>query len=177
MLRWLGNLMDRLCIVVIALLFLQLPSFMEQYTLQLQGHVAELHFQIQKMQSAAFQSGKNLSAFIEKFRSNSDVDFSRQGEIMHEMVARFSQLSFSLNALRESSPWTRWIVFIRYFDQEIAKETFATFHPGITFSYEALIYGCIGIFVGYILFFLLKQCLKRLFLTQSNCKEMKDGSN
>ncbi len=152
MLQWIVNTLDRICAVFGALVFSQAPMFMQQYTQQLGGHVAELRLQVEAMTQAAHQSGKSLELFIQKFTSNSDVDFMRQGEIMENMNERYHALSETYISLSQSSAFTKPFIFVSDLYGDIAKSTLATFNFGLEFSLEGLIYALIGIFFGYCIF-------------------------
>lgn len=152
MLKWIVNTIDRLFAVIGALIFSQAPMYMQQYKQQLAGHVAELHAQIEAMKEAATLSGKDLSLFINKFLSNSDIDFVRQGEIMQKMTERYTMLSETYLKLQASSPFSRPFIFISNFYSDIAKDTYKTFKFGVEFSFEGFIYAFIGMLIGYCLF-------------------------
>jgi hypothetical protein len=150
MFSFISKLMDRIFVVVGALVFLQLPLFIQQYKLQLLGHVNELKFQVGIMQKAAAGSDKNLEQFIDKFIKSGDVDFARQGEIMSAMVARFRELSDGLNALNHATVLTKPWVFLTHFNYSIAQSAMNNFEPGILFTFEGLFYGLFGILAGYL---------------------------
>lgn len=152
MFKWIVNTLDRICAVIGALVFSQAPMFMQQYTQQLGGHVAELRLQIEAMTQAADQSGKTLELFIQKFTSNSDLDVMRQGEIMQKMLERYHSLSETYLLLSQSSAFTKPFIFVSDLYGDIAKSTLATFNFGLEFSLEGLIYALIGIFFGYSIF-------------------------
>lgn len=150
--RWAVNMLDRISAVLGALVLSQVPMFMQQYQQQLEGHVAELSFQIEAMKQVALQSGKDLTQYIQKFTSSSDIDFSRQGEIMHKMIERYQGLVDSSLALNQSTAFSRPFVFLSHLSQDIAESTFKTFHLGLEFSLEGLVYALLGIFLGYSIF-------------------------
>ena len=122
MFKWIGGLSDCVCAVAGALVFLQAPLFIQQYKQQLSGHVSELQLQVEVMRQTAMQSGKTLDQFTNKFIDNSDPDFSRQGEIMKNMVDRWHQLSDAFTALNNASILTKPFAFLSHFNLTIAKE-------------------------------------------------------
>jgi len=152
MFKWIGGLFDRLCAVVGCLLFLQLPLFMQQYQQELKGHVAELEWQVSLITNAAQLSGKTLDQYIHKFMTSGDIDFARQGEILSAMVVRWNALSNSLNALNHASVWERPYFFFSTFNYEIVKSSLETFQVGIPLTLEALVYGLLGMLLGYALY-------------------------
>jgi Protein of unknown function (DUF2937) len=163
MFRWVGGILDRIFVVVGALLFSQAPLFMHQYRQQLAGHVAELQLQVEVMRNAALLSGKTLEQFVSKFLQSSDTDFSRQGQIMQGMVQRWHELSEGLHSLDNSSIWARPIAFFSHFNIQVAKSTLNSFTIGIPITMEGLIYAILGIFFGYALFHLIAKIFTTLF--------------
>lgn len=161
MFRWLFTLLDRICVVLGAFLFSQIPLFMQQYRHQLTGHVAELYFQVGLMQQAAQRSGKTLEQYIQKFIQSSDADFIYQGEIMSAMVTRLQALSDGLVAMNHASVLTRPLEFLRHYQGDIVKSTFETFEMGIPFTYEGLVYALAGIVVGYFTYWMFSRLVAK----------------
>jgi hypothetical protein len=120
--------------------------------MHLAGRVDELQYQVLLMREAATQSGKTLKEFIAKFSENSDLDFSRQGEIMQGMVQRLASFSETLASLLNANFLTRPFKFLFHLDWSIVKSTFATYKIGLFLTFESLIYGLIGVVVGYYLY-------------------------
>lgn len=155
MLKWLAGILDRVFAVIGALLFLQAPMFMMQYVHNLAGHVAELQLQMELMRKTAASTGKTLEQYVSKFMSNSDPDFSKQGEIMQGMIDRWENLSSGLHSLMSSNVFARPFVFMYHFDYSVAKDTYSHFQFGLTFSLEGIVYSMIGLVIGYFIFRLL----------------------
>ncbi len=163
--HWFAALLDRFFVVAGALLLVQAPLFIQQYELQLMGHVAELEFQVDSMRLAAMESNKTLDQFIAKFIGGNDADFVRQGKIMSAMVARLQSLTEALTALEHASIITRPWVFINHLNYDIVKSTWKSFEPGLVFTYEGLAYILAGMCVGRFLFFVLSASTRRRFST------------
>jgi len=134
--------------VFAALLFLQIPTFIQQYTHELSGHVAELTLQISAIEKAAQSGGKTTAEYIHKFAANSDQDFSSQGLLMQNMLARFKKLSYSLSSLSAASPLMKPWVFANQVDLQIMQNTASKFQVGITLSFEGLLYAFSGLVVA-----------------------------
>lgn len=150
--RWLAGLIDRLFVVVGALVMLQAPLFMQQYMLQLSGHTAELQYQAHNLEVAAEESGKTVPAYILKFTASEDPDFARQGKTMQDLVDRWHSFSNAFIALNNATIFSKPFVFIAYFNKEVASATWYSFEYGIPFSLEGLVYAIVGIFIGYFTF-------------------------
>lgn len=151
MIGWLGGLLDRVCAATCGLVFAQMPLFMQQYTQQLLGREAELRLQVNAMQQAAQLSGRSLQAYIQKFIQNSDIDFSRQGEIMQAMYHRWQSISEGLSAMQHSSAWERPFVFMVHFNDETFQGTLQHFSFGLPFTLEGGAYALCGLITGYLL--------------------------
>lgn len=140
---------DRILAVCFAFLFMQFPIFLQQYQLRLAGHLEELKLQVGNIDKLAISSGKTLAAFIQKFIDNPDVDFSRQGELMANMVIRLNDLNMASSALQESFFLLKPFVFIRWLDYDIAQEAIRSYQIGLVFTYETICYALLGIGVSY----------------------------
>lgn len=163
MLKWIGGLMDRAFAVFGAILFAQMPLFMQQYTQQLIGRDAELKLQVDGMQNAAAVSGKTLEAFIRKFAESGDVDFISQGEAMQAMVARWHNLSDALAAMQNSNLWSRPFAFIYHLNGDAFGSTLANFQAGLPINLEGGAYALVGILFGYFVFATLRKIARTVF--------------
>lgn len=162
MFKWVGNLVDRLFAVTGALLFSQVPLFMQQYQQQLLGHVSELKIQLDAIKKAAALSGKNLPEYVLKFLNSGDKDFIHQGELMNQMIYRHENLMSGYNALSDASLYGKPFYFIKYLDFDIAQSTWKSFDFGFAFSLESSVYAIIGIIFGLTLYWILSRSVKSL---------------
>ncbi len=154
--KWLGELVDRVFVVVGALVFCQGPLFIQQYTQRLAGHVDELQLQIDAMHKVAKKSGKSFAQYVQKFLSSTDVDFASQGELMQGMQTRFTQLSDSLVSLQQANLFTKPFVFLKHLNFDIFSSTMWSFQPGLLLTAEGLLYALVGMLFGYSAFRFLK---------------------
>lgn len=161
--KWISSIIDRIFVVIGALIFLQMPLFMHQYQMQLVGHVAELQWQVDWMHKAAMESGKTLDGYIKKFANNSDKDFVRQGEMMEVVVKRWHQLSTGLQELQNASVFTKPVVFVYHLNYDIMKSTLQSFVVGMPLTMEGGIYALFGMFVGYLFYLLFSRLVWLLF--------------
>ncbi|MFI5344042.1 MAG: DUF2937 family protein [Chlamydiales bacterium] len=172
------SMLDRLFVIVGALLGVQIPLFMQQYMQRLAGHVAELNRVLNNLRELAFQSNKTLEEYIAKFLANPDLDFSRQGEFMLGVESRWRHLSLALENMSASSIWMRPYLFLRDLQPEIAKPVFYSFEPGLNLTLEGLAYAVLGAVLGFCLyqalckgvsaiFHTLKSLIKRIMLDYS----------
>jgi hypothetical protein len=163
MLSWISFLIDRIFVVLGALLFSQIPNFFVHYTQRLGGHVSELKLQIDKMQQVALKSGKTLPEFIHKFQSYPDADVSLQGSIMQDMTSRYKDLSTAYTSMLEATPLTKPLAFIQHLQWNIAQLTLQDFTWGFSLTLEGAIYAFLGMFFGYLIFSTFSYTIKNLF--------------
>lgn len=151
--------LDRLCVVLGALTFSQVPTFVQQYVQQLQGRVEELRLQVGLMTHSAERSGKTLNELVHKFLASQDTDVVQQGEIIQEMLKRLTRLSEALEALTQSSAFTKFFVFLKHLHYDVFKSTLSHFLPALTFSIEGLVYVLLGALIGFATFVGIKKLL------------------
>lgn len=160
MLKWFGALLDRIYAVIGAVVFAQIPLFIQQYSQQLVGREAELRFQVMAMRQSAALSGKTLEELIAKFLVNPDIDVVRQGELMKAIVSRWEGLSSSLFSLQNSNVFDRPFVFILHMNGDAFRSTFENFSFGLPLTVEGGIYAFIGLLAGFGLFAALRKLVR-----------------
>lgn len=160
--KWLGALLDRICAALGALIFIQIPLFMQQYMQQLLGREAELKLQIESMRQSAVLSGKTLEQYIQKFVASSDPDFMRQGELMHSMMDRWHSYSEALSAYQGSSVVGRPFAFLMHLNGDVFKSTLDHYTFGLPLTIEAGVYALLGVVMGYLAFSLVRNLYRRL---------------
>lgn len=157
--KWIAGIFDKILALAGALVLSQAPVFMQAYTHQLSGHVAELQWQMDSMHRVAAQSGKSLDLFVQKFLNSTDIDFQLQGQLMRGTIERWQNYSEGLFALQHATVWTRPFVFIRHFEWNIAHSTYESFDIGLTLNIEGIVYALIGMLIGYLVAVLLRRIL------------------
>lgn len=145
-----AKILSRLCVLVFVLLFAQLPVFVEQYILRLEGHLAESNRHISAFQESASISKKTLNEYISKFLVQEDADFKNQGNIMQAAVERNQFLSTSRDALRSANPLFRPALFARYVDTSIVHDAWKTFAVGISLTLDVGVWALIGLVFGWL---------------------------
>lgn len=160
--KWLDKMLDRICVVLGALLCMQAPAFFSQYSHRLSGHVNELKYQISLMQKNAAYSGKSLAEYLQKFVGHTDSDIANQGILMQDLLSRWHLLESHLTALTEASWYAKPFLFLVHFQKDIASATFTSFVPGLSFTLEEIPYAVLGGLLGYLGYALLKFCVSAL---------------
>lgn len=150
MLRSLGRIfdtiLDRIFAVTGALVCMQVPQFIQQYTDVMAGALSEATRQVETIRSTASQLGKSVEEFILKHLQSSDPDFQASGRIYDAQFERFHWLREAHTALSEASTWNKPFVFFSHLDSRLLQAV--DFQPGLPLSIEGLIYGIAGIIIG-----------------------------
>ena len=151
-----ARVLSRLFVVIFVLLFSQLPVFVDQYVIRLEGHLAESSRQIAAITEAASLGGKTLNAYITKFLEQSDADFKAQGTVMRDAVERNLFLSTACEALHSQNPLLRPVVFVRYVDTHVFADAWKSFAPGLTLTLDVGVWALIGLVIGWVLLMALR---------------------
>lgn len=141
LLRKVDSLVGAFCAAIGGAALAQLPVFVQQYLQRLGGHVDEARFNLQRL-----ASDPTLSRLDESIR------------LVVETAARVrvGELEARLEALLAASPVMRPLEFLRSFDAEIARAALDRFEPALPFDPAGLVYAAAGVFVGWLLFELVK---------------------
>ena len=154
---------DRITIVVFAILFIQFPQFIVQYKQRLGGHVDELSAIIKQYAEVANLNGKSVQEYINLFLDSGKSEFISTGKLMSLNLQRFDYLSNALNDLMSATGFTQFFTFLKTVDYEIFSATLSNFTPGISFNFETLIYIFMGAIVGFIIFWSIKKVIHIIF--------------
>jgi len=139
------RLLDRILCVLGAVVFSQLPEFMQQYLQRLEGHLDEAKLALGRFKDAAAQSGMSLEQLVAGAAKNPDPSVGRLGTVVHEAALRVDELAAADTALRQASAWTRPFVFIAHVDGGIARATLAIYRPAVPTTAEGLAYAAFGV--------------------------------
>jgi hypothetical protein len=141
------GLLDRILCVAGAVIFSQVPEFMQQYLQRLGGHLDEARRQLQQFQDVAARSGLTLDQLIAQTNAGSDPAVSKLGGVMSATVTRVNELAAAQSALEHATLWDRPFVFLHQVDPAIARATWAIFRPAVPTTPEGLVYALVGILV------------------------------
>jgi hypothetical protein len=139
------RLLDRVLCVAGAVLFSQLPEFMQQYLQRLEGHLDEARLVLGKFKDAAAQSGMSLDQLVAGTAQNPDPSMGKLGGVIRQAIARADELGAADAALRQASALTRPFVFLRHLDVGIARATLAIYRPAVPTTLEGFAYAGFGI--------------------------------
>jgi len=152
-------ILDRAISVAGALIFIQIPSFLVQYQQRLGGHVDELAILIKKYKIAAADNSRTVEEYIGLHLQSDVKEFVSTGKIMSENIERYTDLSTALKSLSESKGVVKFYSFIKDIDFDIFKAALKNFTPGITFSFDTVLYGAAGIIIFMSIYLIIKKSL------------------
>jgi hypothetical protein len=150
------SLLDRVLCVAGAIVFSQVPEFMQQYLQRLGGHLDEARRQVQQFEHAAAQSGLTVGKLIGQTAANGDPAVARLGGVMKEAVMRVDTLAAAQSAVEHASLWSRPFVFVQHLDPAIARATWAVFKPAVPTTIEGLVYALLGMLILMAVYSLIK---------------------
>jgi hypothetical protein len=139
------RLLDRILCVLGAVLFSQVPEFMQQYQQRLEGHLDEARLVVNRFREAAAQSGMSLDQLVAGAAQNPDRSMGKLGGVIQAAVLRVDQLDASDAALRNASILGRPFVFFAHLDRGIARATLSIYKPAVPTTAEGLIYAGLGL--------------------------------
>ena len=138
------KLLDRLLCVAGAVLFCQLPEFIQLYLQRLGGRLDEARRQLAQFTEIAAQSKLTLAEFVERTGHNADASVARLAGVMHDTIVRVDSLASADLAIRNASLWSKPFVFFAHCDPSIARATFNIYKPAVPTTVEGLIYAVLG---------------------------------
>ena len=141
------TLIDRLLCVFGAVLFCQLPEFIQQYLQRLGGRLDEARRQLAQFTDVAAQSKLTLADFITRTSHNADESVARLAGVMSDAVTRVDSLNAADLAIRNASLWEKPFVFFANLDPSIARATLSIYKPAVPTTIEGLIYAVLGMLV------------------------------
>jgi hypothetical protein len=139
------RLLDRVLCAVGAVLFSQLPEFMQQYLQRLGGNLDDARLVVSRFADVAAKSGVSVDDLASGAARNPDPSLAGLGGVIRESVARAGELAGAYDALLHASVWTRPFVFIAHFDAAIAGATLTAYKPAVPTTAEGLLYAGFGI--------------------------------
>jgi len=123
------------------LLGLQLPNFLLQYELRLQGHFVEAQQHLAAFQSLAdkYFSG-DLSALMTKHKSSKDSVYREEGLVIEKTALRVAFLQQKIDNLNKPI-WYRLAALTQQIKDPIIKETWAGYQANVLLNQQAILVG------------------------------------
>jgi Protein of unknown function (DUF2937). len=148
-LAWFKRWAERLVILAGALFFAQGPQFVNQYEDHLEGHVAELHYQVALVGEIATIFHMDTPQYIQKLSTKDDPETREQAQFLTALITRTSKLDQHLTSLKNAGPWGRSFAFLMYFDRTLAVETFHSFKSGLVLTWNTFFWALFGGFAAW----------------------------
>jgi hypothetical protein len=149
------RLLDRILCVAGAVLFSQMPEFMQQYLQRLGGHLDEARLVLERFRDAAAKSGMSLEQLAAGAGQSPDPAVGRLGAVIRGAAVRVDELAAADAALRHASLWARPFVFITHLDRGIARATLEIYRPAVPTTVEGFVYAGFGVIAIMVLYQLL----------------------
>lgn len=149
------------------LLGLQLPNFLQQYEIRLDGHYLEAHRQLEKYQQLAnLYFSNDLQGLINKHRNSEEQVFRDEAEIIDDLRKRFDYLQAQKNAL-DSSLTKRLLFLSQQVNSALFNETKSAYQAEIVLNKDAITVGLVVALAASLLlelfFFITPIFLKKTF--------------
>jgi hypothetical protein len=138
------RLLDRGLCVLGAILFSQVPEFIQQYLQRLGGRLDEARLQLYQLRRVAEHSGLSLDQLAARTGADPDPAVARLGSVLGEAVDRVRLLEAADAAIRGAAAWARPFAFARHFDPSTARSTWAIFKPAVPTTVEGASYALAG---------------------------------
>lgn len=145
-----GSLAERLVVFFVALLFSQAPQFMNLYLNVLSGAKAAHEKSVASLSEKAQELEMTVQQFIDDLLKSESKVSQGSGRVHKKLLADFEEIRLAWEALRNCTPFMRPFVFLRHVDWSLARSV--QFQPALPFTREALLYVCVGIIFGMILY-------------------------
>lgn len=145
MFRVIHRFFDRLIFATGVILFLQLPTFVDQYTQRFGGYYDAEKNHLEKYQDIAdkFYDG-DLDVMIENFSELDNEAIKETGEQLKESKIKKKELSYGMQIL-ENDPFLYRVAYIFiHFDKTLFFGTIHNYVPGMPFTTTAFICGLVG---------------------------------
>jgi len=120
---------------------LQLPHFLQQYELRLQGHFVEAKLQLSQYQALAdAHFSGNLNALITKHKESNLVLFRDEAIIIEKSYLRVQYLQQKINNINQPI-WYRLGLLTKEIGEPIFKDTWQHYKPNIVLNLESILVG------------------------------------
>jgi hypothetical protein len=157
--RFVDSLLDRICAVIGAVVFMQFPQYLMLYIQRLGGHVDEAARNIEKYKEIAQDAGKTLHQYSQHLLNSTDETIFKTGQKIAGDIERYNHLAGALKELQAAPVYKKFIVFIQNVDLGIARGTWENFTPGLPFTFESAAYAVAGILIGMIAYFFVSRLI------------------
>lgn len=139
------SLIDKIFFAIGAIVFLQLPHFIDQYTQRMGGYAASQKEQIKEYQVIADQHFEgDLQAYMERLQQNTDPAVSTSADQIANRLIKAVSIEKELMVYEQEPLWYQLPYFITHMRMDLARGTAQNFSPGLPINLWAWGYGLIG---------------------------------
>lgn len=135
--------------LLMALLFSQLPEFVQQYRQRLGGALDELKRTITLFDAEAAAQSLPRDAAIARLRANADPLVQERGIDLQGDIERERRLDAQERAFATAGPVERYWVFVERFDPELAGRAYAVYEPAMPVTAAGFTAAAVGFVAGY----------------------------
>ncbi|MCX7553698.1 DUF2937 family protein [Marinicella sp. S1101] len=139
------SLIDKICFTLGAIVFLQLPHFIEQYTQRMGGYASSQSEQIKEYQETAdLHFAGDLEAYIERLQQNADPAVAASAQQISQRVEKTQDIQRELAVFEAEPLWYQVPYFITHMRLDLVNGTAKNFSPGLPINLWAWGYGLVG---------------------------------
>lgn len=146
--QWIKSFFTKLILFLVLGASLQLPHFIETYELQLQGRINELSWQINNIERLALEAQIPIQEYIQTLSANEDEKVSKLGQNLSATLSRYDRFKKAKDAIHDAAAWRRLLLFLFYYDHELAVDSYQDFEWGLSLTMESLVMVPVGFLLG-----------------------------
>ncbi|MCI4669955.1 MAG: DUF2937 family protein [Bacteroidia bacterium] len=155
--RSIGQLLARILCAAAALLFMQIPIYIEQYTDILVEARDEARPVFEATQRLAFQNNFSPEAYLDAM--DGEVANQDSLQLVKNTLMRFREYDENIEIISQAPLWKKPIVFMQHSEKSIREAM--EFVPSINTDVESLLYGLMGILLCSFVLYLLAWPIRR----------------
>ena len=145
-----------------ALVFCQVPAFVQQYAQRLGGTIDALEIVVGRFDDDARRSGYDRTAALALMARNPERLVRDQGAGMSTTMTRLANLRLQQSALQAPDSFARLIAFVTDYDSEVASRTWQEFRFALSVSPDSVVLAIVGFAIAYAMLLLASSRLGRL---------------
>jgi len=139
------SLLDKIFFTFGAIVFLQLPHFIEQYTQRMGGYAASQAEQIKEYQAIADEHfNGDIDAYRQRLEQNTDPAVVKSAQQISKRLKSAQSIKKDLQVFEQEPLWYQVPYFITHFKTDLLKGTAKNFSPGLPINLWAWGYGLMG---------------------------------
>ncbi len=139
------SLLDKIFFTVGAIVFLQLPQFIAQYTQHMGGYAASQSEQISEYQAIAdLHFNGDIEAYQLRLQQNTDPAVAESAQQITKRLKSAKSIQQELAVYEQKPLWYQAPYFITHLRIDLVKGTAHNFSPGLPINLWAWGYGLVG---------------------------------